>query len=230
MENLIHSLRSKLYLVAIPEKIKGMEAYMKNHFSYLGVTSPARKIVIKEFLLENDHLKHFNCSDWKTLFILLWEQDEREFQYCALDLFPQALKKFTPEEFDFFTLLISSKSWWDTVDMLAGSHLGAWLKKHPSKFESTITEYTASENMWINRSAIICQLKYGNNTKTDWLEYAILPHLNSKEFFHQKAIGWALRQYAKFNPNWVIDFVSKYPLKPLSRREALKHFPKNGDL
>jgi 3-methyladenine DNA glycosylase AlkD len=108
--------------------------------------------------------------------------------------------------------------------------LGAFLKTHPSIFQSTITEYAASENMWINRSAIICQLKYGKNTQTDWLEFSILPHINSKEFFHQKAIGWALRQYAKHNSAWVFDFVNKYPLKPLSRREALKHFPKNADL
>lgn len=229
MEKLINELRSILNAFVTPEKRPGMEAYMKNHFSFLGITSPSRKEALKIFTSENAQLREFTSSDWKSFFHLLWDQPEREFQYCALDLFPQALKTFSSEELPFFTHLISTKSWWDTVDMLAGSHLGAWLKKHPSKFKSTITEYTASNNMWINRSAIICQLKYGKNTQVDWLEFAILPHTNSKEFFHQKAIGWALRQYAKFNPAWVVDFVNKYPLKPLSRREALKHFPKNED-
>ena len=77
--------------------------------------------------------------------------------------------------------------------------------------------------MWINRTAIICQLKYGKNTQTYWLESAILPHAKSKEFFHQKAIGWALRQYARTDLDWVVAFVKTYELKPLSRREALKH-------
>lgn len=230
MNLLIQNLREALINVSLPEKIAGMEAYMKNHFPYLGVTSPARKEALKLFTSENDEFKNFTSTDWKTFFLLLWEQPEREFQYCVLDLFPKAIKSFSSGEIEFFTFLITTKSWWDTVDMLAGSHLGAYLKKHPSLFESTMESYAASENMWLNRSAIICQLKYGNNTQTDWLEFAILPHINSKEFFHQKAIGWALRQYAKFNPTWVVDFVSKYPLKPLSKREALKHFPKNEDL
>lgn len=230
MENHIENLRSQLKSSIVPEKRAGMEAYMKNHFQFMGVPSPARKEVLKSFISSSDEINQFSSTEWKLFIYQLWEQPEREFQYCALDLFPKALKTFSSNEIEFFTHLITQKSWWDTVDMLAGSHLGAFLKKHPSKFESTIESYTASENMWLNRSAIICQLKYGKNTQTDWLEFAILPHLNSKEFFHQKAIGWSLRQYAKFNPHWVVDFVSKYPLKPLSKREALKHFPKNGDL
>lgn len=230
MEYLIENLKAFLNNVKTPEKRTGMEAYMKNHFQFIGVTSPARKEAVKRFLETFPEIHKFTSSDWITFFHRLWEQPEREFQYCALDLFPKALKTFSSNEIEFFTHLITQKSWWDTVDMLAGSHLGAFLKKHPSKFESTIESYTASENMWLNRSAIICQLKYGKNTQTEWLEFAILPHLNSKEFFHQKAIGWALRQYAKFHPQWVVDFVSKYPLKPLSKREALKHFPKNEGL
>jgi 3-methyladenine DNA glycosylase AlkD len=230
MKNLVENLRSQLNGSISPEKRAGMEAYMKNHFQFMGITSPARKEVLKTFSLESAELRGFTSAEWKALFYLLWEQPEREFQYCALDLFPRALKTFSSDELPFFTHLISTKSWWDTVDMLAGSHLGTFLKTHPSIFESTISEYAASENMWINRSAIICQLKYGKNTQTDWLEFSILPHLHSKEFFHQKAIGWALRQYAKHDSAWVFDFVNKYPLKPLSRREALKHFPKNADL
>jgi 3-methyladenine DNA glycosylase AlkD len=77
--------------------------------------------------------------------------------------------------------------------------------------------------MWVNRTAIICQLKYKDSTNLIWLEKAILPHIKSKEFFHLKAIGWALRQYARTDVNWVIEFVNEHPLKPLSRREALKH-------
>jgi 3-methyladenine DNA glycosylase AlkD len=119
--------------------------------------------------------------------------------------------------------LISTKSWWDTVDMLAAKNLGEILHSNLDIMESKIHEYTEDENMWINRSAIISQLGFKSDTNIDLLEFSILPHLNSKEFFLQKAIGWALRQYAKTNPNWVIEFVNKYTLKPLSKREALKH-------
>ena len=85
-----------------------------------------------------------------------------------------------------------------------------------------MVRFSKNENMWLNRAAIICQLSYRERTNTDLLEMAIVPHLESKEFFHQKAIGWALRQYGKTNPQWVKDFVASHTLKPLSRREALR--------
>jgi 3-methyladenine DNA glycosylase AlkD len=101
--------------------------------------------------------------------------------------------------------------------------LGEWAARFPTEAKPIIERYIASSNFWLNRSAIIHQLNYASKTNTEVLTAAILPHLSSKEFFIQKAIGWALRQYARTAPAWVQDFVATYPLAALSRREALKH-------
>ncbi len=204
-----------------PEKIQGMQAYMKNLFPFLGVSATARKTAFKEFLgiwnpQNKEELIQFSYA--------LWNQPEREFQYIAMEFISKYIKYLEASDIPFIQELILQKSWWDTVDMLAGSYLGKILLKYPKSLPQTIEEFAAHPNMWINRSGIICQLKFKEKTKTDWLEFAIIPHLQSREFFHQKAIGWALRQYARTNPIWVLDFVNKYPLKPLSKREALKHF------
>ncbi len=201
-------------------KIGGMQAYMKNLFPYLGVTATQRKSAFKLFL----SLWHpQNKEELKQWVNLLWQQPEREFQYMAMEFISKYIKWFNTSDIPFFKALVLQKSWWDTVDMLAGSYLSKLLLNEPQSLAELVQDFSGDANMWINRTAIICQLKFKEKTQTEWLEFAILPHIHSKEFFHQKAIGWALRQYAKNNPHWVIDFVNKYPLKPLSKREALKH-------
>ena len=90
--------------------------------------------------------------------------------------------------------------------------------------EKVMLEWSKSDNMWTNRSAILHQLKFKQETNTDLLFEIIKQHSSSKEFFIQKAIGWVLREYAKTNPDLVKEFVEGHPLKPLSKREALKHF------
>lgn len=107
--------------------------------------------------------------------------------------------------------------------MLASKFLGNYYRNHPTLLEIKIREWSSSDNMWLNRTAILVQLKYKESTRLDLLEHAILPHIDSTEFFIQKAIGWALRELAKTNKIWVMQFVESHTLKPLSRREALKH-------
>lgn len=216
----INILKSSLINHANPLKKPSMEKYMKHHFVYFGVTSPMRKLAEAELYSQWKPQSRQELLNWVKL---LWMQEEREFQYVALDILGKRKKWLTAEDLPFMEYLISTKSWWDTVDMLAAKNLGEILHSNLDIMESKIHEYTEHENMWINRSAIISQLGFKSDTNIDLLEFSILPHLNSKEFFLQKAIGWALRQYAKTNPNWVIEFVNKYTLKPLSKREALKH-------
>lgn len=203
------------------EKKPNMEKYMKNHFVYFGVSSPSRKLAEAELYSKWKPMDRIELKNWVKQ---LWNQEQREFQYVALEILGKRKKWLLVEDLPFIEELIITKSWWDTVDMLAGKNLGEILHNNPQIMEQKIHEYTAHENMWINRSAIISQLGFKSDTNVELLEFSILPHTESKEFFIQKSIGWALRQYAKTNPNWVLDFVEKYPLKPLSKREALKHF------
>ena len=119
--------------------------------------------------------------------------------------------------------MITEKSWWDSVDTAAKYLLGEYLIAFPNETNKVIDRFSDSENMWLNRSAILFQLSYKQKTNADFLFRECIKHAHSKEFFIQKAIGWALRQFARHDPDWVRNFVAERPLAPLSKREALKH-------
>jgi 3-methyladenine DNA glycosylase AlkD len=119
--------------------------------------------------------------------------------------------------------LIITNSWWDSVDFLAKYLLGNYLLQFPEETDSVILKFSNSENMWLNRSAILFQLGYKEKTNFDVLKSVCEKHKTSTEFFIQKAIGWALREYAKTNPETVRNFVSNFNLKKLSEKEALKN-------
>ncbi len=215
----LEQLREVFAQNAHPEKALGMAKYMKNLFPFVGISSPERKNMVAE--LRKD-FKPKNAQEIKNWISLLWEMPEREYQYVAMDYLQRDVKLLEIEDIAYFEFLITTKSWWDSIDLISGNYLGKFLIKYPEIFEETVVRFSKSENMWLNRAAIICQLSYRERTNTDLLERAIVPHLESKEFFHQKAIGWALRQYGKTNPQWVKDFAASHTLKPLSRREALR--------
>ena len=215
----LEQLREVFAQNAHPEKALGMAKYMKNLFPFVGISSPERKNMVVE--LRKD-FKPKNAQELKNWVSLLWEMPAREFQYVGMDYLQKDVNLLEIEDIAYFEFLITTKSWWDSIDLISGNYLGKFLIKYPEIFEETVVRFSKSENMWLNRAAIVCQLGYRERTNTDLLERAIVPHLESKEFFHQKAIGWALRQYGKTNPQWVKDFVASHTLKPLSRREALR--------
>lgn len=196
-----------------------MKSYMKDRFSFYGLKQQPRRVIFNEFIKLN------GLCDYKDLSVhlkWLYNQPQREYDYCAIELVLKFKKVWDDKLIDHAHFLIVNNSWWDTVDLIATNVVGAYLKKNLHLIESTMPGWISSRDMWLNRSAMIFQLKYKMDTNTSWLSKSILPHLNSKEFFHQKAIGWALRQYSRHNPDWVVDFVNEHELKGLSKREALR--------
>ncbi|WP_255452100.1 DNA alkylation repair protein [Sporosarcina sp. ANT_H38] len=204
------------------EELAGpMQAYLKNHFRFLGIKSPLRKDLLKEQFVEYElpEPEKFFDEVWK-----LYSLPEREYQYAAFALIEKMKKHLTTKDFSALLQLIETKSWWDSVDTIAPHFIGHIVKLDRDYGEKIMLEWSLSENMWTNRSAILHQLKFKQQTDTDLLFQIIKQHSGSKEFFIQKAIGWALREYAKTDPNCVQSFIEEHPLKPLSKREALKHF------
>ena len=119
--------------------------------------------------------------------------------------------------------MITHKSWWDTVDFISSSLIHYWWKSAPDLLDKRLApQWSKSENMWLNRTSIIYQLRRKKTTHCEILSQHIMLHSQSKELFLQKAIGWALREYAKIDSKWVLEFVATHELKPLSKREALK--------
>ena len=204
------------------EELAGpMTAYMKNHFPFLGIKSPLRKDLLKEQFVE------YALPEPTQLFEKVWELynlPEREYQYAAFALIEKMRKHLSTKDFPALLQLIETKSWWDSVDSIAPHFVGHIVKLDRDYGKNIMMEWSLSDNMWTNRSAILHQLKFKHETDSDLLFEIIKQHSDSKEFFIQKAIGWALREYAKTNPDLMKAFVEEHSLKPLSKREALKHF------
>ena len=204
------------------EELAGpMTTYLKNHFPFLGIKSPLRKTILKEQFVE------YALPEPTQLFEEVWKLynlPEREYQYAAFALIEKMRSNLTTKDFPALLQLIEAKSWWDSVDSIAPHFVGHIVKLDRDYGSKIMFEWSLSDNMWTNRSAILHQLKFKHETDTGLLFEIIKQHSDSKEFFIQKAIGWALREYAKTNPDLVKFFVEEHSLKPLSKREALKHF------
>lgn len=214
-------LTQELQVNASEENAVPMASYMKDLFPFHGVKSEPRKTIHKEVTSQHkDEVK----TNYKEIAKLLFQFPEREYQYCAIDLLIKHWPKhFVQNDITLIEYFISTKSWWDSVDPLAKYILGGYLKQFPDETEWVIEKFAHSDNMWLNRSAIIYQLGYKKDTDAARL-FGVCKHFNtSKEFFIQKAIGWALREYAKTNPEDVKEFVIQANLKRLSVREALKN-------
>jgi 3-methyladenine DNA glycosylase AlkD len=122
--------------------------------------------------------------------------------------------------------MLVTKSWWDTVDSIAGGTVGVHFRRFPDVRAKYLAKWRASDNFWLRRTTILFQLNYKKDTDFDLLCEIICENLDSKEFFINKAIGWSLRQYARIDPKAVTKFVKSTSLHPLSRREAMKHLQK----
>lgn len=219
MNEFIDTLEAEFKLSSNPTIAKQQKAYMKGHFDFLGIKSPVRNEIQRPFLIA----KYLPPkSELESSVKALWAKPEREFQYFAQELAFKYKKQFESEDIELFEFMITHKSWWDSVDFIATNILGEYFNLFPESRKPYVEKWIESNNMWLQRSAIIFQLKYKKEVDTDLLTYAIQSMLGSREFFINKAIGWSLRQYGKFNPNWVVNFTNNNELSNLSRREALR--------
>ncbi len=198
-----------------------MKAYMRNQFEFYGIKAGMRREVFHRVISENKQEVSDNC---RNLVRELYDNHFREMHLCAMELLYRIHgKSLSPGDIELITYLISTHSWWDTVDYIAKNLLGQYLKIYPEKKGEVIEAYASSDDLWLNRSAILFQLGYKNNTDADLLFSLCERFSGSGEFFIQKAIGWSLREYGKNAPDAVLNFVNSHSLKPLSRREAIRN-------
>jgi 3-methyladenine DNA glycosylase AlkD len=201
---------------------EGMSRYMKNRFTYFGVKKPTRALIQKEWF--SIIPKDFTQENKRELVLELWQKEQREFQYVAIDyLVKWKDKELLLEDYEFIEFLLTNQSWWDSVDALASNFLGRYLRLIPSQREIVVKSWRKSENLWLRRSCLIFQLRYKSQTNFELLKSLILEFKHEKEFFIQKAIGWSLREYAKTNQVSVRNFVEESGIQGLAKREALKH-------
>ena len=206
---------------ADPETAVPMARYMRDQFQYYGLKSPIRRKLVREFLKE----KNKQDLDWAFV-DLCFQDDYRELQYVACDYLTRKAKKFQASDLGRIKKLVQTKSWWDTVDSLV-KLVGKIFSKEENKqaVMKTVRDWAVDPDFWVRRTAIEFQLGLKTATDSELLKEIILENLGSSEFFINKAIGWALRDYSKTNPDWVRKFVDEYreQLAPLSVREASKY-------
>jgi 3-methyladenine DNA glycosylase AlkD len=214
------SLKTLFEQNADPVQAGPMKKYMRDQFEYLGIKSPQFKELMKDFIAETGLPP---ISDLDVILRELWSLPQREFQYAGTSFLGRSEKDLPAHFIKTIEYMLVTKSWWDTVDTISGGTLGVHFRRFPEVREKYLAKWRTSDNFWLRRAAILFQLNYKKETDFNLLCEIIRENLNSKEFFINKAIGWALRQYARVDPNAVKKFVKSTPLHPLSRREAMKH-------
>ncbi|HTU63662.1 MAG TPA: DNA alkylation repair protein [Polyangiales bacterium] len=221
---LLRKVRQELARIADPERAPAMQAYMKSDMPYHGLPMPlvrsTSRALFKDYAFDS-------AEQWQQDVLALWRGARfREERYVAIALTgdKRARAFQTMDALPMYEAMIVSGAWWDYVDEIASHRLGQLLKRFPKPMRRQMLLWSKDADMWRRRSAILCQLNFGADTDLELLYACFEPSLTSKEFFLRKAIGWALRQLARIQPEEVQSYVAAHPeLSGLTQREALKH-------
>ncbi len=225
MHPYVKSIRALFTSHAHPKLAAPMKRYTRDQFEYLGVKVSEMGQLLKQHIGEHGLPP---LADLDHILRDLWVLPQREFQYAANGLLEKLRGQLPPEFIETLEYMLTTKSWWDTVDPIAAGTLGVHFKRYPKVRKKYLTKWRKSDNFWLRRAAILFQLGYKQDTDFDLLCDIIRENLGSKEFFINKAIGWALRQHTRVDPQSVRAFVAETPLNPLSAREALKRLERRG--
>ena len=219
MNSYIKALKNEFELNSNPIIASQQKAYMRNQFSFFGLKTPERRKIQQPFLI-----KDFLPVKKDAIKIIkeLWLLPQRDFQYFAQELAHKYIKQPEESDIELYEFMVVNRSWWDTVDYIANKLMGSYFLVYPEKRYEYVKKWLASNNIWLQRCAILFQLKYKEKLDKELLTHTIKSLLNSKEFFINKAIGWILREYSRTDPEWVISFTTQNKLHPLSKKEALK--------
>jgi 3-methyladenine DNA glycosylase AlkD len=201
-----------------------MQAYMKSAMPYLGVAVPVVRAIVRAAAKSRPPA---TTADLAHTALTLWREAEyREERYAATALtdVPAARKLQTSELLPVYGEMITSGAWWDHVDEVS-HRVGGLLAAFPDEVAPVVAGWARADDRWLRRSSVICQIGHKDATDLDLLARAIVANIDDRDFFLRKAIGWALRDYARTDADWVRCFIAEYAdrLSPLSRREALKH-------
>lgn len=218
----VEYVQTELASRANPDKAEGMQAYMKTDMPFYGVQKPGRKEIfrqIKKYFSPNDHHEYIATA------AALWELPHREEKYLAQAVATGFPKFIIPKSLRLYRRFIVEGAWWDFVDETANHMIRKLVLDHPKEVWPIVDSWIHHQDMWLRRTAIICQIGLKENTDTDRLYRFCAEGMHEREFFIRKAIGWALREYAKTDPESVATFATDHreEMSGLSYREATKH-------
>jgi 3-methyladenine DNA glycosylase AlkD len=223
----VDAVRTALAAAGDPARAVAQQAYMKSAMPYRGLTSPELKALLRPILADPAY-RIAERDDWEGAVRDLWDgATHREERYAATALTGHRayMAWQDPAVVPLYRHLIVTGAWWDHVDEVASNRIGPILLSHNEILTPIVRGWATDDDLWLRRTAIISQLTFKEQTDLALLREAIEPNLADTSFWIRKAIGWALRQYARTDPAWVRATVAEYGdrLSGLSRREALKH-------
>lgn len=226
---LLGAIKKELALRADPERAAAQQAYMKSALPFYGVRVPQVRRLVHRLCSEHPLS---NYATWKnTVEVLYLDARYREERYAALGISgARPYREFhTARALAMYQKLIVVGAWWDLVDE-SSSHVGWILNESPDATKRRLKKWSVSDDIWLRRASIICQVGFGEETDLDLLYACIEPSLKRPEFFLRKGIGWALREVAWFAPAEALRYVEAHEkqLSPLSKREALKNLVESG--
>lgn len=217
-------MRAALAEVADPARAVAMQAYMKSAMPFRGASKPTQVAALRPVWAAHPVIER---ATWEaTVRALYDEATYREERYAALALLGVRAAKawYDPDLVPLLEHLVVTGAWWDLVDDVAGHQVAPIHRAFPDTMAPVVRRWSVEDDMWLRRAAILSQLGSGLGTDRGLLTDVIEANATSTEFFHRKAIGWALRDLAWKDPDWVEAFVQAHPeLSGLSRREALKN-------
>lgn len=204
---------------ADPDRATQMAAYMRDQFVFYGIQTPVRTRLCREVFKT---AKKVGIIDW--VFVdACWADPHREFQYVACDYLITLQQHLTFNDVPKLFTLVKTKQWWDSIDRL--DRIIGNIGLNDARIDDIMRTWSTDEDFWVRRIAIDHQLLRKEATNTELLETILVNNLGSSEFFINKAIGWALRDYSKTNPDWVRAFIDRHrqEMAPLSIREGSKY-------
>ena len=204
---------------AHPAQAVPMKRYMRDQFDYLGIKVPELTSLLRDYYRSHGLPP---LAELDPILRDLWGLPQREYQYAGSGLLERFETQLPAGFISTIQHLLTTKSWWDTVDTIVIGTVGVHFRRYPAVRDRTLARWRKSKDFWLRRSALLFQLNYKADTDFGLLCDIICENLGSDEFFINKAIGWALRQYTRTDPDAVRHFVASTPLHPLSAREALK--------
>ncbi|MGI9667631.1 MAG: DNA alkylation repair protein [Acidimicrobiia bacterium] len=220
--DVITLVQTRLAAAADPEKAAPMAAYLKTEMPFYGVQKAGRTPIVRE--LVSSYPPQTRIA-YEANIRALWALPHREEKYVALS-YARAFNSFvTIDSVPLYRALIVDGAWWDLVDEAATKLVGRVVLTERDEAGPIVTKWVGDEDMWLRRTSIVCQLGHKEQTDRSLLDEACGANLSDREFFIRKAIGWALREFAKTDPAWVMEWVAlnENEISGLSRREALKH-------
>lgn len=221
----LEALRAEMAAAGDLERAVAQQRYMKSAMPCHGLSSPDLKALLRP------HLKAFAPADrdeWEATVRTWWDDaTHREERYAAIALARHRVARPWQDlrSLELYRHLVVTGAWWDVVDVIAAHLVGGVLAGHRAEATPVLRSWAVDADVWLRRTAVICQLGAGADTDLDLLTFAVERNADDPSFWLRKGIGWALRQYARTDPAWVRAYVDLLGdrLSGLSRREATKH-------